>query len=334
MKSSAKIEIHKILEINGTSSIASIYTFFFSIHPHSPITPESINSLHMTQCRPNVFNNGHKLQFDLSVATGTPTDKTNSVTCLFCDVFGREKSGCVVKKQRELSTIQSFKPPFRSDNIHSHLKNQHAMMWEQHEKLCAEEKLSSFDLEVPYINTITSHFGASNELQYLIHAPIVEKEINRFSSYTNKNITSNLSQRNDLSTLSTRESDDYFVLSIAKKCHYEMVVRNVALSMSFRQVAKSVHVARSVNQLLYLSDLWEGEMRLYVQVITASISQHIRVLMSEKSCWSYSIAMDSTTNRGDSFVDVRVRIFVDSKIEKVHLLAISMTEFHTGTVMF
>lgn len=213
---SAKTAIRKSLETNRTSSIASTYNLSFSIHPLPPTTPGLINSLHMTQRRPNVFNSGRKLQFALSVATRTPTGKTNSVTCRFCEVFGREKSGRVVNKQRKLSTIQSFKPPFRSDNTHSHLMNQHAMKWEQYEKLCTEEKLSFFDVEMPYINTITSHFGVSDERQYQIHAPIIKEVFNRFLSCTNTNSTSNLSQRNDLSTLLTRESD-YFCVTHCKQ---------------------------------------------------------------------------------------------------------------------
>lgn len=75
-------------------------------------------------------------------------------------------------------------------------------------------------------------------------------------------------------------------------------------------------------------------MRLYVQAVTAYNLQHTRVLMSDKRCWAYIVAMDSATNRGDWFVDVRVRICVDSKVENIHLLAVPLTESHTGTVMF
>lgn len=127
VKSSAKISIRKSLEINPTFCIASFYTLSFSIHPLPSITPGSINSLHTTQHRPDIFNNAHKQQFGHSVTIRTPTCKTNSVMCWLCQVFGREKSDRVVKKQRELSTFQSFKPPFRSDNIRSHLKNQRTM---------------------------------------------------------------------------------------------------------------------------------------------------------------------------------------------------------------
>lgn len=114
---SAKIAIRKSAEINHTSSIACTYILSFSIYLFSPTTPGSTSLFHMTQRRSSIFNNGLKLQFGLSVVTSSPAGKTNCVTCRFCDLFGREKNGLVLKKQSELSTIQSFKPPFRREKF-------------------------------------------------------------------------------------------------------------------------------------------------------------------------------------------------------------------------
>lgn len=44
--------------------------------------------------------------------------------------------------------------------------------------------------------------------------------------------------------------------------------------------------------------------------------------------------MDSAINRGDSCVDVRVRICVAMNHENLHLLAIPLTESHAGATMF
>lgn len=288
----------------------------------------------MKQRRPTTFNEARKVQFGISIATRTPTGKVNSVTCRFCHAFGREKSGRVSKKRRELTTIQAFKPPFRSDNMRAHLSNQHKKKWGEYQALSLEEKMTFFDREVPYINTIVSHFGITDQREYAVHAPIVDDVIYKFLSCAEPADANTDSQTQVLSTLLVRDNDDVVTLRIANGCHFEMVVGNVSIGMSFRQVARSVQVARNVNQLSHLSGLWEGKVRLYVQAVTAINLQQIRNLMNDKRCWAYSIAMDSATNRGDSFVDVRARIHVGTKIENIHLLAIPLTESHTGAVMF
>lgn len=88
--------------------------------------------------------------------------------------------------------------------------------------------------------------------------------------------------------------------------------------MPVRQVARSVQVAWSVNQLSFLSRLWEAKVSVCVQAIGAINLQHIGV----------------PTSRKDSFFDAHFRICVNSKIEYIHFLAISLTESQTSTAMF
>lgn len=48
-------------------------------------------------------------------------------------------------------------------------------------------------------------------------------------------------------------SDDYFPLTVRNRCHFDMVVGNVAIRMSFIQVAHSFQVKRAVSQLSHLT---------------------------------------------------------------------------------
>ena len=73
---------------------------------------------------------------------------------------------------------------------------------------------------------------------------------------------------------------------------------------------------------------------MYVQSTTAINLQRIRELILHKSVWAYSIALDSATNRGDAYVDVRVRVCVGGSIQNFHILAIPIDESHTGAVIF
>lgn len=44
--------------------------------------------------------------------------------------------------------------------------------------------------------------------------------------------------------------------------------------------------------------------------------------------------MDSATNRGDPFMDIRVRFSVGGNIGNIHLFAIPLTKSHTKDFMF
>lgn len=61
--------------------------------------------------------------------------------------------------------------------------------------------------------------------------------------------------------------------------------------------------------------------------------QRIRTFLVDKKCSSYSIAMNSATRQGDSFIDIRVMICVASRNEHILLFAIPLTESQTELVM-
>lgn len=112
------------------------------------------------------------------------------------------------------------------------------------------------------------------------------------------------------------------------------MVENVAIEMSFCQAAKSVHVATNVSQCFYLSGLWEEQFRHYFQALAKINLQHNRTLIIDQICRAYSIAMNSSINRENSYVDVRVQICVVAKIESLHFPATPLIELHTGTTVF
>jgi hypothetical protein len=53
-----------------------------------------------------------------------------------------------------------------------------------------------------------------------------------------------------------------------------------------------------------------------------------------KSCWAFSIALESSTHKGHSYLGTRVRFWVGSVLYNFHLLAGPLYDRHTGKEMF
>lgn len=78
----------------------------------------------------------------------------------------------------------------------------------------------------------------------------------------------------------------------------------------------------------------EATVRKSVQSTIAINLQHIRDVLTSQGTWGFSIAFDGATNREDSYLDVRLRAHIGNGIENCHILAIPMSESHTGLAMY
>ena len=118
----------------------------------------------MSKRRTTPFNEAHKLEYGLEIASRDATTKeVNSVRCKFCIVFGKEgrlKSSS--ERMRKVSdNIKYFTKPFRTDNYKSHLKT-HASKWDEYNKCSKEEKKVFFDISPEkYVNTLDAHYGTN-----------------------------------------------------------------------------------------------------------------------------------------------------------------------------
>jgi hypothetical protein len=67
---------------------------------------------------------------------------------------------------------------------------------------------------------------------------------------------------------------------------------------------------------------------LQVALVLQTISDVLR------SCWSFSVALDVATAYTTSYFDARVRADFAGEIHSLHVIAISVSEHHTGEHMF
>lgn len=81
--------------------------------------------------------------------------------------------------------------------------------------------------------------------------------------------------------------------------------------------------------------LWttEAVVKNFVRSIVTLNLQKVSDLLLMGPCWPFSIAFDSATNDGDDYLDLLVLLFSGGVLSNFHVLAVQMTESHTGEVM-
>ena len=70
----------------------------------------------------------------------------------------------------------------------------------------------------------------------------------------------------------------------------------------------------------------------FLRVMCASNLQMLRDILA--GCWAFSLALDGATHQSTSYLDIRVCFCANGDIHNCHLLALPMTERHTGEAMF
>ena len=70
-------------------------------------------------------------------------------------------------------------------------------------------------------------------------------------------------------------------------------------------------------------------------ICAINIQMIAQILCNNKSTWAWSLANDSSTHFGKSYLDNRIRIHLDGTLYNLHVIAIPMHEpSHTGQYMF
>ena len=91
------------------------------------------------------FHQDWEVKYAVQICARDPVSKdVTSVVCLMCTNFGRDDGDAPDRKRKRTSNDKYYTAPWRSDNFVSHLRTQHATMWEEYKKLTHEEKKSFF----------------------------------------------------------------------------------------------------------------------------------------------------------------------------------------------
>jgi len=113
---------------------------------------------------------------------------------------------------------------------------------------------------------------------------------------------------------------------------FELVVGQISTGLSFREVVRSIEAMKRQGLIPFVRCVSEKYVSKCVQSLTA-LSLH-KLSDAVQGSWCYSVAFDGATNRGNSYIDVRIRLYLQGGIHNFHVLAIPFEERHTGINMF
>ena len=292
--------------------------------------------------RKTPFLKKHALQYGVRPcerSTGN-NGRVISAECLFCIHFCREqKPG---SKRARTANIKYYTSPFRADNYTQHLKTQHSERWQEYQGLSVEEQKTYFDQAVPIKKTLHGHFGSSQmAMHYTFNGPIIDKIIGEMlwdpDDIDGQSHASMMMPFQDIAeeseNLRDGEGVDRYRIVIKNRLQYNLAVKYMAASLSFRQTARILQDTKETTGLASIGSISDSTVAKYARFSAAINLQKIAELMQKS--WTFSLALDMSTHMSVSYLDIRLRLYLLSYgIINVHFLAIPVYERHTGEVIF
>lgn len=155
----------------------------------------------------------------------------------------------------------------------------------------------------------------------------------RSNAVRSKEIALSLFQRQDVAEDEERKCYTATVVRGKVKL-FVLIVRYISCGASFRLVSSIIRQTYEVLATPCLRTCTAAVVSKYVRLVCAVNLQRITELL--KQSWTFSIAMDGATHQSSSYLDVRIRMFIPRicNIVNVHVVALPMTERHTGSAMY
>jgi hydrogenase maturation factor len=109
---------------------------------------------------------------------------------------------------------------------------------------------------------------------------------------------------------------------------------HVGSGMSFQQTASAIQHAKECTKTAKLAGITTLMVGQYVRVLVGSTLQQIADGFDDESVSAMSLAGDGSTHRGQSFFNLRVRIYFRGQLLNLHMVAIPMFDRHTANNIF
>ncbi|RHY88241.1 hypothetical protein DYB26_011715 [Aphanomyces astaci] len=273
--------------------------------------------------RTTPFQSKHYLEFGLEIVSrdqhGNPMVRGN-----FCTFEGRDKVEITeggTRKRKSRVDVKYFTKPFTPLNYRSHLNGQHKESWEAYQQIS---------------NTLHVHMDlTSDSIEYTIKAPIVDTIIGGLFFNAEAIQEEDCDDAGEDHGERASNGAASYTVKIKNTMWYQLAIDHVGAGMSFKQTALAIGHAKNraqVPKLAGINDLIVGQ---YVRVQVAVALQRIGDMLNNvKQVWAFSLAGDSSTHRGQSFFDLRLRLYWHGHLLNLHLVAIPKFDRHTAENMF
>ena len=238
------------------------------------------------------------------------------------------------------------------DHYVQNLKKQHAQKWSEYTNLCGGEDQEAFfkAVDVAFVNTIEAHFNGFGTLRFPINKLIIEviivdmifnlDEIEGVARACTlslfklvkpdpvDNVNEDVPESYDLI-----DQEEYVaIIKTAKRFH--LLVDTISIDASFRMGSRMLQMFKEHCGISVYGGCNDTIASNYYRVACAHSLQIIPDALHRSKVWTFSIALNLSTHRSQSYLNVRARFMVENTIYNVHLLAIPLFQSHTGENMF
>jgi hypothetical protein len=181
---------------------------------------------------------------------------------------------------------------------------------------------------------------AKQQFNFVIDKDIVEKIIGDMlfdpdveCAGDDGNVTRfNVAKANAMKIFTKNAEDGTYTIMVKSILKMNMIVKFVAVGVSFRQASKLYQSVKEETGMGVLGSASNLEVAQKCRIICAINLQYLKELF--ENVWSFSIGLDAGNNAGTSYLDVHVRCYYKESLHNFHLLAIPMRKRHTDEYMF
>lgn len=305
------------------------------------------------------FQPGHGLFYGLRPVSRDPeTNAVTSVSCRFCEKFGREEK--VGAKRRATQRVKHFKQPFRTENYHQHHQGQHKMRWSEYKVLSAERKVAYLDSPTAppqdaysHIENVVNNPAAHSPqppdpiptehqhhpaplprlpafkrpvqvrpLKFFIEKPIVDVIIGDMLFNA---VQENSTNERAISAFTTpHESMVDYAVNIKNTKLFHMTVEYVKLGCTPKLATALIaemakSSSRANDSMHYMEECSDAKVSAYVRCVIAHNLQGLADLM--RASWAFSLSLERTEYLSTIYVDVSIRLCVCDDIQTFHLMS-------------
>uniref|UniRef100_M4BQY7 DUF4371 domain-containing protein n=1 Tax=Hyaloperonospora arabidopsidis (strain Emoy2) TaxID=559515 RepID=M4BQY7_HYAAE len=304
----------------------------------------------------------HALEFLLELIK-TKKGGAQTVGCLFCIYDRRDKvevGSSTGRKRKSRVDIKCYTKPFAPQNYRSHNKMQHGKAWAEYSELRNAEKREYFTGKTKIVNTLHHCLDVEGDtMEFKVSPPIIETIIGDMffrndemldnaedddkddlvasdaAKAVAKKIAKKSTEKAHAMKMFVKDSEtEKYVITIKNVMRYELALDHVGSGMSFRQAAMAIEQAKRRTQTPKLADINSLMVGQFIRALVVSNLKRIADFMGDASVWAFSFACNSSTHRGQSFFDMRLRFCYRSVLVNLNLFAIPMFDRHTSQIIF
>lgn len=253
--------------------------------------------------------------------------------------FGRERKEGTIR--RPTANVHHFKS-FGTSGILRHLRDQHAEKWAEYERLDNGQRAVFFGApNQPSVSSLLNARAAEKGLPncFSVSAAIVERIIGEvFGCDDDDPEQVPRAVDNIFKPVPPEDDEDYdgevkeYIVTVHEGMRFNMIVRFLCAGASFRMTNTLIHGVCEETGMAALRGCTRKMVSQVARIVCAHGLQMLRDLLA--TCWTFSVALDTSNNLGSSYFDIRVRFFCRGEIRNYHLLAAPIQGSHTGENMF